>query len=131
MDARAYRRAQHAITEDVRTIAAANAFKREDLVTVGKLLNEGHVSLRDDYKVSCDELDAMVEIAQSCEGVYGARMMGGGFGGCAIVLVRPQHQESIIKKLESEYKKRTKIEATIIPSSAGIGARVVLVGKAR
>jgi len=131
MDARAYRRALHAITEDTRTIKTAEAFKQNDLPTVGKLLNEGHVSLRDDYKVSCDELDVMVDIAQSTEGVYGARMMGGGFGGCAIVLLKPEYQDKVIKRLEIEYKKRTNIDATIIPSAAGNGARLVALGKAR
>jgi len=125
LDARAYRRAHHSITEDDRTIHAAEAFLKGDLKTVGHLLNKTHASLRDFYRVSCDELDAMVDIAQHLEGVYGARMMGGGFGGCAIVLVEPEKANKIQEKLEAEYKKRVGKDATIIPSKAGAGAHVV------
>jgi len=131
MDARAYRRAVHAVTEDVRTIKTGEALIKGDLKTAGQLLNQGHVSLRDDYQVSCEELDIMVDIAQSSEGVYGARMMGGGFGGCAIVLVDPSKVKAVTARLESEYKKRAKIDATIVPSRAGNGGRIVKSGRAK
>jgi galactokinase len=131
MDARAYRRAVHVVTEDVRTIQTGEALIRGDVKTAGRLLNEGHASLRDDYQVSCEELDIMVEIAQSCDGVYGARMMGGGFGGCAIVLVHPDKVKPVTAKLEAEYKKRAKRDATIIPSRAGKGGHVVKLGSAK
>jgi len=131
MDARAYRRAVHAVKEDVRTLRTAEVLRKGDLVSAGKLLNECHDSLRDKYRVSCDELDIIVEIAQSLDGVYGARMMGGGFGGCAIVLVAPEKQGAIITKIEAEYVKKTKgLHATVIPSRAGRGARVISLGKA-
>jgi len=131
MDARAYRRAVHVVTEDVRTIQTGEALIRGDVKTAGRLLNEGHASLRDEYQVSCEELDIIVEIAQSCDGVYGARMMGGGFGGCAIVLVAPEKVKSVTSRIETEYKKRAKIEATVIPSRAGKGGHIVNLGAAK
>jgi len=131
MDARAYRRAVHAVTEDIRTIKTGEALIKGDLKTAGELLNQGHTSLRDDYQVSCEELDIMVDIAQSCDGVFGARMMGGGFGGCAIVLVSPSKVKAVTAKLETEYKKRAKREATVIPSRAGKGGSVVKLGHAK
>jgi len=131
MDARAYRRACHVITEDVRTIQTGQALIKGDAKTAGRLLNEGHASLRDEYKVSCEELDIIVEIAQSCPGVYGARMMGGGFGGCAIVLVAPDQVKAVTQRIETEYKKKTKLAATVIPSRAGKGGHVSSFGKAK
>src|SRR5690606_22445318 len=84
------RRARHVISENARTIEAAHAFDAGDLYLAGRLMNESHDSLRDDYEVSCPELDLLVEIARATEGVYGARMTGAGFGGCAIALATPQ-----------------------------------------
>ena len=81
------KRCRHVITEDARVIEAAAALERGDLHGFGKLMAESHRSLRDDYEVSCPELDAMVELAVQVQGVYGARMTGGGFGGCTINLV--------------------------------------------
>jgi len=130
MDARAFRRAVHVITEDVRTLQTGQALIKGDAKTAGRLLNEGHASLRDEYKVSCEELDIIVEIAQSCPGVYGARMMGGGFGGCAIVLVEPSKVKTVTQKIETEYKKKAKRDATIIPSRAGKGGHITSFGKA-
>jgi len=131
MDARAYRRAVHVITEDVRTIQTGEALVSGDVKTAGRLLNEGHASLRDDYKVSCEELDIIVDIAQQTKGVYGARMMGGGFGGCAIVLVAPEHVKSVTARIESEYKKRAKRDATVIASRAGKGGHLIKLGSAK
>ena len=82
-----YRRCRHVITENARVLAAATALDREDLLTFGELMYRSHHSLREDYEVSCRELDALVEIASGVPGVYGSRMTGGGFGGCTISLV--------------------------------------------
>ena len=81
------RRARHVISENARTERAAEAMRQGDAQGLGLLLNESHVSLRDDFSVSSDALDAMVECAQDHAGCYGARMTGAGFGGCAVALV--------------------------------------------
>jgi len=83
-----YRRCRHVVSENERVRAAAIALGAADLVGFGRLMRDSHRSLRDDYEVSCDELDLMVGIAESIDGVYGARMTGGGFGGCTVNLVR-------------------------------------------
>ena len=75
-----YQRARHAITEIARTEAGAQALSKNDYEHFGQLMYESHQSLRDDFEVSCDELDQLVELARSVEGVYGSRMTGGGFG---------------------------------------------------
>jgi galactokinase len=82
-----YRRCRHVIGENARVMAAAAALEQNDLAAFGRLMSESHRSLSDDYQVSCDELNLLVELAGRVEGVYGARMMGGGFGGCVISLV--------------------------------------------
>jgi galactokinase len=81
------RRCRHVVAENLRTLAAADAFRRCDLARAGELMFASHRSLRDDYEVSCPELDLLVETAESVEGVYGARMTGGGFGGCTVNLI--------------------------------------------
>jgi len=83
-----YRRCRHVVTENERVRAAAAALGAADLAQFGELMRDSHQSLRDDYEVSCDELDLMVRLAQQVDGVYGARMTGGGFGGCTVNLVR-------------------------------------------
>lgn len=84
------KRARHVITENRRTIDAANALQRGDLMLFGRLMNESHRSLRFDYEVSCEELDFLADTAQDVSGVYGSRMTGGGFGGCTVSLMRPE-----------------------------------------
>lgn len=97
------RRCRHVISENSRTLDAASAFKRHDLVLAGRLMSESHRSLRDDYEVSCAELDALVETARVVDGVYGARMTGGGFGGCTVNLVRKESVGELREKCETEY----------------------------
>ncbi|KAK9502483.1 hypothetical protein O3M35_011255 [Rhynocoris fuscipes] len=81
-----YKRARHVVTENARTVAAADALKNNDFITFGKLMIESHNSLRDDFEVSCRELNQLVDIAISVDGVYGSRMTGAGFGGCTVSL---------------------------------------------
>ena len=88
------KRGQHVVSENARVVEAAAALGREDLQTFGELMRESHRSLRDDYEVSCRELDLMVDIANKAEGVFGARMTGGGFGGCTINLVQSENVTS-------------------------------------
>jgi galactokinase len=87
LPAEIYRRARHVVSENWRTLFAAAALEEGRLDECGRMMNASHASLRDDYEVSCPELDALVEAARALPGVYGARMMGGGFGGCTINLV--------------------------------------------
>jgi galactokinase len=74
-----------------------------DLEHLGSLINESHRSLRDDYEVSCPELDTLVEIATGCDGVLGCRMMGGGFGGCALSLVRSDNVQEVVRRIGRDY----------------------------
>ena len=103
-----FRRCRHVITENDRTLEAAEFFKLHHLIEAGKLMFESHRSLRDDYEVSCKELDALVEIASSVPEVYGARMTGGGFGGCTVNIVRREAVEKFEKAIREGYLKRFK-----------------------
>ena len=119
------RRCRHVITENVRVIEAARALKRDDLATFGELMNESHRSLRDDYEVSCRELDVMVELAQKLPGVYGARMTGGGFGGCTVNLVDSKNVEEFKRIVAQGYSEATGLVPDIYVSSAAEGAEEV------
>src|SRR6202012_2124614 len=96
-----YRRARHVIGEIERTLHAAEGIRASNWPTVGNLMYASHASLRDDYEVSCKELDVVVEIAEDIgarEGIYGCRMTGGGFGGCCVALVKSEAVDAINKK---------------------------------
>ena len=128
MDEVVFRRARHVIGEIERTVHAAEGIRASNWPTVGQLMYASHDSLRDDYEVSCKELDAVVEIAEGIGykgGVYGCRMTGGGFGGCAVALVKTELVEAISQKIAAEYKKKTGIEATIFVSRPAAGATVI------
>ena len=117
------KRAKHAVYENQRTIKAVEALKAGDIETFGKLMNETHISLRDDYEVSCAEVDALVEIAWSTEGVLGSRITGGGFGGCTVNIVKNDAVDAFVENIKTEYPKRTGIEAEIYFADIGEGAR--------
>lgn len=123
-----YRRARHVIGEINRTIEAAHRTRSGHWTHLGELMYASHASLRDDYEVSCKELDVVVEIAEDIGhkgGVYGCRMTGGGFGGCCVALVRADAVDSITQKIASEYKAKTGIEATIFASRPAAGATIL------
>jgi galactokinase len=119
-----YRRCRHVISENQRVLAAADALPSGDLGRFGQLMYESHRSLRDDYEVSCRELDLLVDLASACEGVYGARMTGGGFGGCTVNLVRSDAVDRFQCRIREAYEKRTgKIPDVYVCSAAqGAGA---------
>ena len=117
------KRAKHAVYENQRTIKAVEALKAGDIETFGTLMNETHISLRDDYEVSCAEVDALVEIAWSTEGVLGSRITGGGFGGCTVNIVKNDAVDAFVENIKTEYPKRTGIEAEIYFADIGEGAR--------
>lgn len=116
------RRARHVITESARTVAAAQALERGAVEEFGRLMAASHQSLRDDFEVSCDELDAMVAAAASLEGVYGSRMMGGGFGGCTITLAHAAAAASVMSAMSASYRAATGIEPHLYLCRAVAGA---------
>ncbi|HEX8246720.1 MAG TPA: galactokinase [Pyrinomonadaceae bacterium] len=116
------RRARHVITENERTLQAANALKRKDLIEFGRLMWQSHESLKNDYEVSCRELDVLVEIAGATDGVLGARMTGGGFGGSTVNLVKRENLADFREKIQAEYERLTGIKPTILVSDASAGA---------
>ena len=128
MDKDVFRRARHVIGEIERTIHAAEGVRAANWTTVGQLMYASHASLRDDYEVSCRELDAVVEIAKGIGiqgGMYGCRMTGGGFGGCAVALVKSDAVEAITQKITADYTKKTGIEPTIFVTRPAAGASVL------
>lgn len=114
---------RHAVTEIARTLETVEALGERDYARAGELLNASHVSLRDDYRVSCPELDFIAELAQSQEGVAGCRMTGGGFGGSAIALVRRDCVESLSRLIEQRYEAEFGIEPKIFETRPMGGAR--------
>ena len=117
------RRCRHVISENQRTLAAAEALDRGDFPAVGALMAASHCSLRDDYEVSCRELDVAVEIAGTVEGVVGARMTGGGFGGCTVNLVHRDALGAFHETLGREYRRETGITPSLYIADASDGAR--------
>ena len=117
-----YRRCRHVISENDRVLSAADALRTGNLAQFGQWMNESHRSLRDDYEVSCRELDLLVELAAECEGVYGSRMTGGGFGGCTVTLVQADTAERFQASIAESYKKETGITPDIYVCSATRGA---------
>ena len=107
------RRAGYVIRENRRVLETVACLERRALVSVGTLLWQTHAGLRDEYEVSCFELDTLVELARSVPGVLGARMMGGGFGGCTINLVRDEAVEALRRVVEEQYPARTGLQASI------------------
>jgi galactokinase len=128
MDEVVFRRARHVISEIERTFRAAEAVRVSDWLAVGQLMYASHTSLRDDYEVSCWELDVVVEIAEAIGingGIFGCRMTGGGFGGCTIALVKTEAVKTISRTIVADYQKRTGVEAMIFSSRPAAGARII------
>lgn len=115
------RRAKHAVYENQRTIRAVEALKNNDLKLFGELMNASHVSLRDDYQVSCDEIDVLVEEAWKVEGVIGSRITGGGFGGCTVSIVKDEAVENFKEKVGTAYKERVGKQADFYVVEIGDG----------
>jgi galactokinase len=116
-----YRRCRHVITEIQRVLDAAAALKQGEIERFGGLMRQSHLSLQQDYEVSCPELDLMAEIASAQPGVYGARMTGGGFGGCTISLVKSEAAQQVVDRVAAEYQQKTGIRPEIYVSAAGAG----------
>lgn len=120
------KRARHVITENERTLRAAEALLNEDIATVGELMDASHVSLRDDFEVSSRELDGIVEIARRQAGCIGARMTGAGFGGCAVALVESALAEAFVTAVSNEYSRSFNVQPVLYTCTAAQGASIEL-----
>lgn len=119
------KRARHAVYENQRTIRAVEALKENRIEEFGKLMNESHRSLRDDYEVSCKEIDILVDLAWETEGVIGSRITGGGFGGCTVSIVKNDAVDGFIKNIGEQYLAKVGHEAEFYVVDIGDGARVL------
>ena len=117
------KRAKHAVYENQRTIEAVKALKAGDLAKFGQLMNQSHISLRDDYQVSCKEVDILVDLAWGVSGVLGSRITGGGFGGCTVSIVKNSSVDQFIQVVGEGYKEKTGIEPEFYVVQIGDGAR--------
>ena len=118
-----YKRCRHVVTENGRVLDAAAALEQRDAQRLGGLMDESHRSLRDDFEVSCAELDLLVDLASRCDGVYGSRMTGGGFGGCTVSLVRNDATENFVSRVSNGYEAQTHFapEIYVFKAVAGVG----------
>lgn len=119
------RRARHVITENERTLAAAEAMRRGDAVELGRLMDASHISLRDDFEVTNDELDIMVEVARQQAGCLGARMTGAGFGGCAVALAPASLAAAFAESVAARYQAAANLIPAIYVCAASAGASIV------
>ena len=119
------RRCRHIVTENARCVEAGTALDRQQYERVGELMVQSHQSLRDDYEVSCPQLDFLADEAMNVRGVYGARMTGGGFGGCIVALTQPRSVEMLTGLLREHYKKKYDIDPGIFATTATAGASVL------
>ena len=115
-------RAKHAVYENQRTIDAVTALKAGDIERFGKLMNQSHISLRDDYDVSCEEIDILVDLAWETEGVIGSRITGGGFGGCTVSIVKDESVDTFIETIGKTYLEKVGHEAEFYTVDIGDGA---------
>lgn len=125
MDPVLTKRVRHVVYENARTIRAVNALRVNNIKRFGELLNQSHASLRDDYEVSCPEIDFLVELAQNHEGVLGSRMTGGGFGGCTISLVKNDQIDDFENELLTKYRARYNLTPAFYVVETGDGAREI------
>ena len=116
------KRAKHAVYENQRTIRAVEALKNNDVELFGKLMNASHQSLRDDYEVSCEEIDILVDLAQAMPGVLGSRITGGGFGGCTVSIVKNDTVDRFVEEIGKAYKEKVGHEAEFYTVDIGDGA---------
>jgi galactokinase len=116
------KRAKHAVYENQRAVKAVEALKKNNVELFGALMNQSHISLRDDYEVSCKEIDILVDLAWETEGVIGSRITGGGFGGCTVSIVKNDAVDKFIEKIGSAYKNRVGHEAEFYVVDIGDGA---------
>ena len=117
-----FRRCLHVVTENERVLQAAEALRNGDFSDFGRIMHEAHISMRDNYAASCEETDLLVELAARQPGCFGARITGGGFGGCTINLVDAGHADKFVRNVRAGYEEATGIRAEIYFSRASNGA---------
>jgi galactokinase len=125
LDETVYRRCRHVVGENARTVEAASKLTQRRYEEVGELMRKSHQSLRDDYEVSIPQLDFLVEESMTVKGVYGARMTGGGFGGCIVALVQPRAVEPLTEHLKAVYPNRFGKEPAVFATTATAGVSVL------
>lgn len=116
------KRAKHAVYENQRTIDAVASLRAGDIARFGELMNQSHISLRDDYAVSCEEIDILVDLAWKIPGVIGSRITGGGFGGCTVSIVKNDSVDTFIESIGKAYKEKVGHEAEFYTVQIGDGA---------
>jgi galactokinase len=122
MSEASYKRCRHIITENARVVESRVSLLRGDVARFGKIMTAAHVSMRDGFEASCAEVDTLVEIAVRQPGCYGARITGGGFGGCTVNLVRVEAAEGFVEAMVAEYRDATGIVADCFVCTASDGA---------
>ena len=125
LDALSYKRATHVVKENARVLAAAEALNAGNITEFGSLMYKSHCSARDLYEISCNEIDFLVERIMACNGAFGARLSGGGFGGAAVAVVKPDRAESIGQNVRAAYKKKFNIDAEIYTARPWQGTEIV------
>jgi len=120
-----YRRCRHIVTENARVLEAERALKGGDFAACGRAMNLSHVSMRDDFEITCPEVDTLVGLAQTVEGVYGSRMTGGGFGGCTVSLVEASAVDRVTRIMIDGYRVATGLEAEIFACAPSDGVRLI------
>jgi galactokinase len=125
MPANVLKRCRHVVTENARVLAAAEAFRAANLTHFGDLMRQAHISLRDDFEASCKEIDILVELAGKQPGCFGARLTGGGFGGCTVNLVAAANVEAFTEAMRAGYLEATGITPEIYASRASGGAHAI------
>jgi galactokinase len=120
-----YRRCRHIVTENARVLEAERALLAGDFAACGRAMNASHASMRDDFEITCPEVDFLAELAQAAPGVYGSRMTGGGFGGCTVTLVEAEAVERVSQVLVEGYRSACGREAEVFVCSPSDGARLV------
>ncbi|MBC7869825.1 MAG: galactokinase, partial [Chitinophagaceae bacterium] len=119
------RRARHVITENIRTLEARDAMQRGDAVELGRLMNESHESMQHDFEITTPILDTLASIARQQDSCYGARMTGGGFGGCAVALVDGDYAAQFAETVNASYQAQTDLAANIYICQPSNGAEIV------
>jgi galactokinase len=120
-----YRRCRHIVTENARVLEAERALEAGDFVACGRAMNASHVSMRDDFEITCPEVDMLAGLAQTVEGVYGSRMTGGGFGGCTISLIEAAAVETASQMLTDGYRIGMGRDVDIYVCTPSDGARLI------
>lgn len=120
------KRARHVVSENQRVLDAVAALEGDDWPRFGRLLTESHVSLRDDFEVSCTEMDLLIDLLSAQSGVMGARMIGGGFGGCALAILSRAHLEEVVAAIGPSYLSQTGAQPTFYHAHSSAGAATIV-----